>query len=70
MGVTTNWLTDLYVLSTLWISGTFYLSDATPVSMCFASERLMSVTETSFVIGIDLTENTHVARLLSRSLRK
>lgn len=40
VSVTSKWITDLYVLSTLSISGTFYFYDLTPVSIALCIREI------------------------------
>jgi hypothetical protein len=40
VSVANKWITDLYVPSTLWISGTFYFYDTTPVSIALCIRQI------------------------------
>jgi hypothetical protein len=40
VSVANKWITDLYVPSILWISGTFYFYDTTPVSIALCIRQI------------------------------
>jgi len=55
VSVASKWITDLYVLSKLWISGTFYFYDPTPVSIALCIREIDVCLRQKHYLSMELT---------------